>query len=242
MGNTVIEILEQLEQTSGSNAKKEILQSNRRNDLLKRVFIAAFDPYTVYYVNKFKMPKALDLVELDKDDLRLDAFLSTLLPSLSKREITGNAAREAVERVFGIMHAKGQKWCQRILLKNLRCGVQESTVNKIWPGTINSFSVALAATLKSEFVKDEGIKILERVNYPVRAEPKLDGLRCIAVKREGVVTFYTRNGTTLDSPGLVDIRDALTKASFDNIVLDGEMLANGNWSDSVTAIMKGRLR
>ena len=231
---TVFEILEELENTAGSNAKKEILQRHRRNDLLKRVFIAAQDPYTVYFVNKFKMPKPLAFVEVEQHDLDLDAFLTTLLPSLSSREITGNSAKEAVERSFGMMHVSGQKWCQRILLKNLRCGVQESTVNKIWPGTLNSFAVALACTLKSEFVKGEGIKILEKVKYPVRVEPKLDGLRCIAVKQNGVVTFYTRNGTLLET--MPKIRLALETADYDNIVLDAETMGK-DWNESASVVM-----
>ena len=54
--DSVISILEELEATSGSNAKHDILELHKDNELLKRVFVAAQDPYTVYYVSKFKMP------------------------------------------------------------------------------------------------------------------------------------------------------------------------------------------
>ena len=54
--STVIEILEELETTQGKNARLEILEVNRKNELLKMAFVAAQDPYTVYYVSKFKMP------------------------------------------------------------------------------------------------------------------------------------------------------------------------------------------
>jgi Straboviridae DNA ligase len=235
---TVIDIFESLETTTGKNARLEILEVNRKNKLLKRAFIAAQDPYTVYYVNKFKMPVHIKSSGPD-DDTLLTAFLG-LLEKLSKRELTGNAAKDAVTEILTGATTLQQKWCQRILLKNLRCGLQESSINKVWPGVVKSFAVALACTLKSEFVKGEGIKILEPVSYPVRVEPKLDGLRCIAVKQNGKVTFFTRNGTILESPGLACVREILTNAPFDNVVLDGEMLANGNWNDSVTAVMKGR--
>lgn len=231
MARTVIDILEELETTAGSNAKKDILQAAHKNELLKRVFMAAQDPYTVYYVNKFKMPKAGSAME-DRDTV-LDKFLTAVLPQLSSRTVTGGAAKTLVESAFGNMDELTQKWCQRILLHNLRCGVQ-TTVDKVWPGLIKSFSVALAATLKSDFTRGEGIKILEKVNYPVRVEPKLDGLRCIAVKKNGEVTFFTRNGTVLES--MPKIKAVLEDARYDNVVLDGEGMA-ADWNESASVMM-----
>lgn len=232
MARTVIDILEELESTSGSNAKKDILQAARNNDLLKRVFAAAQDPYTVYYVNKFKMPKPSQ--PRTDNDLLVEDFLSNVLPKLSSRQVTGNDAKALVEKTFGYMNELCQKWCLRILIHNLRCGVQESTVNKVWPGLIKSFSVALAVTLKSEFTRGEGIKILEKVNYPVRVEPKLDGLRFIAVKKDGEVTFFTRNGTVLET--MPTIRAALVSARYDNIILDGEAMGE-DWNESNSVVM-----
>lgn len=246
MARTVIDILEELESTSGSNAKKDILQAAKSNTLLKRVFQAAQDPYTVYYVNKFKMPKPLSAGKedspigwyniADDDDLVMQEFLN-FLPNLANRQLTGNMAKDAVTMRFACMTEAQQKWCQRILIHNLRCGVQEGTVNKVWPGLIKSFSVALAGTLKSEFSRGEGIKILEKVNYPVRVEPKLDGLRCIAVKKDGEVTFYTRNGTVLET--LPRVKAALEAAPYDNITLDGEAMGE-DWNESASVLMSSK--
>lgn len=234
--DTVIEILEALEATGSRNDKEDILRKNRNNGLLKRVFIAAQDPYTVYYVNKLKMPEAVEPKSL-QSDLIIEDFLETVLPQLSSRQITGNAAKNRVLLAFGMMTELEQKWMLRVLLKNLRCGVQETTVNKVWPDAIKSFSVALACTLKSEFVKGEGIKILEPVTYPVRVEPKLDGLRCIAVKKDGDVTFYTRNGTILET--LPKIKAALEKLEFNNVVLDGEAMGE-DWNQSASVLMSSK--
>lgn len=228
---TVIDILEQLEATPGSLAKRAILEAEHENDLLKRVFVAAQDPYTVYYISKFRMPKAEGTCD---DDRIVEHFLKLLLPALSQRELTGNDAKEAIFCEFRDMNERQQKWCQRIILKNLRVGVQESTVNKVWPGTLKSFAVALAETLKSDFVKGEGIRLLAPVSYPVRIEPKLDGLRCIAVKQNGVVSFFTRNGTSLET--MPRIKASLEKAEYDDIVLDCEGLAS-DWNESASVMM-----
>jgi ATP-dependent DNA ligase len=196
------------------------------------VFVAAQDPYTVYYVNKFKMPKPGGAMA--DMDAAVDKFLTTVLVPLSAREVTGNDAKTLVESAFASMNAAMQKWCQRILLKNLRVGVQESTVNKVWPNLVKSFAVALAQTLKSEFTRGEGIKILDKVTYPVRVEPKLDGLRCIAVKKDGEVTFFTRNGTRLET--LPRIQKVLEDAKYDNVVLDGEAMGD-DWNESASVLM-----
>lgn len=233
MDKTVIDILEELEATSGSNAKRDVLQVNFKNELLKRVFVAAQDPYTVYYISKFKAPPALAKRVAD-DDKAIAALLDVILPQLSGREVTGNAAKELLWMAYQLLDERQQKWYTRIILKNLRVGVQESSLNKVWPGLVKSFAVALAQTLKSEFTRGEGIKILDRVTYPVRVEPKLDGLRCIAVKKNGEVTFYTRNGTVLET--LPRIKEALEAAKYDNVVLDGEAMGE-DWNESASVLM-----
>lgn len=232
MSKTVIDVLEELEVTSGKNAKRGILEDNRNNELLKRVFVAGQDPYVVYFVNKFKAPPPLVKQVVD-DDKSLTALLDVVLPLLSSRQVTGNAAKELLWMTYQLMDERQQKWATRIILKNMRCGVQH-TVLDVWPGLIKTFNVALAETLKSEFVKGEGIKILEEVRYPVRVEPKLDGLRCIAIKRDGKVTFFTRNGTELNS--MPKIKETLEAAEFDNMILDAECMAR-DWNESSSVMM-----
>jgi DNA ligase-1 len=234
MARTVLDILDELEMTSGSNAKKDILQVARTNHLLRNVFIAALDPYTVYYVSKFKVPRAV--TEGPDDDTATVAYLG-LLQKLAARELTGNAAKDAVASFFKDLDVRQQKWFKRILIHNLRCGVQASTVNKVWPDTINPFLVSLAGTLKSQFTKGVGIEILETVKYPVRVEPKLDGLRCVAIKQDGLVTFYTRNGTILET--LPTIKAALEAANYDNVVLDGESMG-AHWNESASVMMSSK--
>jgi DNA ligase 1 len=168
------------------------------------------------------------------EDMFLADFLDDLLPKLASRRLSGNAAKDAVVHEFGLMLPLMQKWCQRILLKNLRCGVQGTTVNKVWPDTIKEFTVALAKTLETSHDRVTGIKIVDTVNYPVRVEPKLDGLRCIALKQNGIVTMFTRNGTELDT--LPRIKATLEKAEYDNIVLDGEAMGE-DWNESAAVLM-----
>jgi DNA ligase-1 len=229
---SIIDILEQLESNNSRLFKEELLEIHSDNELLKRIFVGAGDPYVNYYVNKFKMPQAEGIG--GDDDLVLEHFLEDIYEKLSTRAVTGNAAKDLVVNLFTDMTVTQQKWCQRILLKNLRCGVQSTTVNKVWPGAIVGFSVQLAETLSTRYEDGKGIIIEDPVIYPVRVEPKLDGLRCVAVKHNGEVTMFTRNGTVLET--LPRIKSLLEGAPWDDFVLDGEMMGE-TWNDSASVVM-----
>jgi len=228
---SVLDILEALESDNSRLFKEEVLRKNRGNDLLKRVFVAAGDPYTNFFVNKFKMPKACGIGD---DDAVLEDFLEEIYENLSTRVITGNAAKELVVRLFTDMTGPQQKWCLRILLRNLRVGASESLVEKTWPGAIAKFSVQLAESLESHHEAGVGIVIGEHIDYPVRVEPKLDGLRCIAIKKDGVVTMFTRSGSPIET--LPTIKSALESAPWDNFVLDGEAMGR-DWNESASVVM-----
>jgi hypothetical protein len=238
--STIVEILEHLEQATGQGSreeKKSTLQRNVSNELLKAVFKAAQDPFTVYHVTKFKMPPAyLGGVDGETTDSVISSFVHTTLPELSSRRVTGNAAKALVVDAFRGMSPLEQKWCQRILLKNMRAGVQ-TTINEVWPGLIPTFDVALAEKVKAVFVKGKGIVIKSHIGYPIRAEPKLDGHRLIAVKHNAEVKLYTRNGNEVDS--LPTIKASLQDHMPDETVFDGESMGRDwNMTSSVMSSSK----
>lgn len=236
----IIDILEQLEANNSRLFKEELLEIHSDNELLRCVFVASFDPYTNYFISKFKMPKASNFTP--DDDVVISNFLDFITTSLATRRITGNTAKDAVVSFFCELTERQQRWCLRILLRNLRVGVMESTINKIWPGSISKFSVQLAETLASTHEVGKGIIITEAIQYPVRVEPKLDGLRCIAIKHKGTVTMFTRSGSEIDTPGVQEIKRALENSSWDNFVLDGELLdEDGTWNSTASGVLKKKI-
>jgi len=230
---SVIDILESLESDNSRLSKEEVLRRNTSKKLLKQVFVAVGDPYTNFYVNKFKAPKPLAEATIS-DDGAVMAFLDLLNDDLATRNLTGNAAKAAVESFFAGLNARQAKWCTRILLRNLRVGASESLVDKTWPGAIAKFSVQLAESLESRHEAGKGIIISEPVAYPVRVEPKLDGLRCIAIKRNGAVTMFTRSGSPIET--LPTIKAALEAAPWDDFVLDAEAMGR-DWNESASVVM-----
>lgn len=240
--SSVIEILETIEQSSGTLAKVDYIEGFIENRLLVKTFISAFDPNIVFYVKKFK-PKSVSKNKQREDDEILESFISNDLMKLSQRIVTGNAAKDMLQKTFATMTDVQQKWCLRILNKNMRCGIQGTTVNKIWPNLIKYFEVAKANTLKVEFVEDPNDKkkkkfvITGKVKYPVRLEPKFDGLRCIAIKHQGEVTLYTRSGTIITS--MKTIASVLKSAPYDDVVLDGEGMGK-DWANTNSIMMSSK--
>ena len=232
MQDTIIDILEKLESDNSRLFKEELLEKHKDNDLLRRVFSTVGDPYINFYVNKFKMP--VFRAAADDDDIIIEKFLDFVTMSLATRSVTGNAAKEVVVSFFSRLSERQQKWCLRILLKNLRCGVQSTTVNKVWPGSIASFSVQLAESLRTRHETGHGIIIDDDIVYPVRVEPKLDGLRCVVVKSGGEVTMFTRSGSNIDT--LPRIKAAIERSPWDNFVLDGEVMG-ADWNESASVVM-----
>jgi hypothetical protein len=228
---SVIQILEQLESNNSRLFKEEILETHSDNKLLKRIFVAVGDPYINFFITKFKMSPALGLGD---DDAIVEQFLDEIYDNLSTRKKTGNAAKDFVHYIFGQMTVSQQKWCMRILLKNLRCGVSTSTVNKIWPGSIVGFSVQLAESLSTRHETGRGIIIEDEVCYPVRIEPKLDGLRCVVVKHNSEITMYTRSGSVLET--LPNIKKILEQAPWEEFVLDAEVMG-ADWNETASVAM-----
>lgn len=223
----IVDILESLESASGRLKKESILKNNSDNKLLKQILILSFDTYTQFGVKKFTSPEPN---ENPSNDNSLGIFCFETLPSLANKILTGNAARSVIIKNLSFMDSHGQKWAKRILNRNLRIGVRAKTVNKVWPDTIVEFKVQLAETLKTQIVDES---IVTNISYPVRVEPKIDGLRMVAFKRKGIVTMFTRNGKPITT--LPTIRLALETCRFDNFVLDGESMGK-DWNESASIL------
>jgi len=229
-----IEILERLESDNSRLFKEALLREHKGNETLRRVLVMAADPWKNWGVVKYDKPSAHGA---GHDDGSLTSFMD-LLDLLNDRKLTGNKARAGVESAIAAFDELGQKWAERLLWRNLRCGVSATTINKIWPGSVVPFAVALADTLTTKGVNGD-FTITDPIKYPVRVEAKLDGLRCIAVKHRGEVSMFTRSGTPIET--LPRIKAAIEALKADDFVLDGEAMA-ASWEDSASVMMSSKTK
>ena len=159
---------------------------------------------------------------------------SELADALYRRALTGHAARDAIKLAMDVAtKAQWNGFYRRILIKDLRCGVSEKTVNTVAKKSkkpeysVPVFEVMLAHDGQNHESKITGKKLVE---------PKLDGVRVLTVVdyESRTVTMYTRNGKELvNFPHIV-------KAFEDNMdnwgrsyCFDGEVV-----SSSFQALMK----
>lgn len=237
---SVFGILEQLEATNSRIDKDEILELNARNALLQRTFRLALDPFINFGVKKVDPRRAVaTTVESDADGV-LTNFLDILELELATGRSTGLGARELVERAMWSMDDVQLKWCRRILLRNMRCGVSTVSANRIWSNLIPEFRIMLAERLN--VVETTGGMTLDdgALAYPAQVEPKLDGLRCISIKRSGNVSLYARSGSAIDT--VPTISRWLQVHQPADTVFDGELVSTTNEFVAAASIVSSRRR
>ncbi len=122
---------------------------------------------------------------------------------------------------------------RRIVLKDLRCGVQLASVNKaieIYNKSHENKRDRLfdyPCMLTAAFDQKK-IDKLFKPNKPIICQQKCDGMRFNAVVQSGNVTFYSRNGKTIDIPDETFVQKFVELANGEDVVFDGELLIDGD--------------
>ena len=152
-----------------------------------------------------------------------------LANKLIKRDLTGHAARDAI--LLAMDSSTKKEWnsfYRRVLIKDLRCGVSEKTVNKVakkFPKyAIPIFSCPLAHDSANHEKKMIGKK---------QIEIKLDGVRVLTIIRKNKVEMFSRNGKQFHNFGHIieEIENVIKEnpTPYD-LVLDGEVMS-ANFQD-----------
>ena len=227
------EIILQLEADNSRLAKEAIIEqamTEGLDEFFEGVKMA-LDPLVTFGVKQ--VPERSDV--LTGQGLSWDNF-KTLANQLIDRELTGHAARDAIELAMGV--ATTEQWntfYRRVLIKDLRCGVSEKTVNKIakkFPQyAIPVFTCPLAHDSANHEKKMIGNK---------QVEVKLDGVRVITVIQGDTshgkfsrVEMFSRNGKQFHNFGhiIAEIEEVLkTNPAPYDLVLDGEVMS-ANFQD-----------
>ena len=201
---------EQLAANSSRNYKIATLEANRDNETLREVVRLALDPFTQFYIRK--IPK------YTPNTSGHGASIASMLPALyelRERLVTGNAAIEHLKSVLEALKADDAKVMERIIQKDLKCGVQVSTANSVWTGLVSEYPVMLCSQFEQ--------KLVDKVQFPAYVQHKMDGMRFNAIVRDGKVEYRSRNGKEIQLLGNLDA-DFLALAGDVDCVFDGELL------------------
>lgn len=188
----------------------------------------ALDPMITFGLKQIPEKKDEDGSGLDWDSFTL------IITGFVNRSLTGNLARDTVANMMrSATRAQWNGWYRRILIKDLRCGVSEKTINKVvekkWPHyAVPIFSCQLAHDSANHESKVSGKKLIE---------VKLDGVRVITiVYPDGRVDQFSRNGKELvNFPHVKEQLARTVTGVTEPVVLDGEIMS-GSFQDLMKQI------
>lgn len=201
-------IIQALESDNSTLAKQEILKDNIDNAEFIEGSTMCLDPLVTFGV------KQVPTTDTDGPGVGWDLF-KTLADKLIARELTGHAARDAIQTLAD--HSTVEQWndwYRRILIKDLRCGTGAKLFNKVQKDTIPLFGCMLA---------HDGAKHPKKITGECFIEYKYDGVRVIAIVQNGDATLYSRNGKLLEN--FPHINEALSRSEFEGLVFDGEVMS-----------------
>ena len=205
---TVAEVLNSVNDARGTNAKLAILRENKDMPHLRKALEYGMDSYRKFGV--VKVPPTENRNPTDEDIW--SKFFDTL-DLCASRTLTGHKALHAVQAVFASADEDTEHWMRRILLKHFNIGASKKTAFKVWEGLVKTFSVQLAAKWHD--------RTLEDLPSKVRVEPKLDGIRLVAVVQNGQVEMLSRAGKPI-----TNFQDTVGKelSTLPDGVYDGEIM------------------
>lgn len=163
-------VIKACESASGSGSKQIIATALSTCDWFAIQLIkAALDPYQVYGIRKVEMPKTAVM------ETRVSAYedFLKLLTKLHNREITGNAAIDAVRIALSDFEEEEQGYIVRVIDRDLKAGFSADTFNKVIITTEMVGKTLKGKQLKGVF--EEDFKIANKVykehgNYFFRDE------------------------------------------------------------------------
>jgi DNA ligase-1 len=203
--------VEEINKENGRLYKQSVLRKYKDDPVIIRYLKIAFDPYAVYGISTKKLNKSVGSNDITGVDSIFELFNyltryntgTDKIISLCQDFITNVEASDPV----------AARLLEKLICKDLVIGCDAKTINKEIPGCIPTFNVQLAQKF---FEKPEKV-----IGKHFAVTTKIDGGRIIALKENGVVTFYTRAGQKYE--GLVDLEKEMQDLIPDNTCLDGEI-------------------
>lgn len=222
--NTPWSVLKTLASTDSKLEKQAIIEAEAKagNDNFFRGVKLASDPMITFGVKKVEEKPAKRASEPEPKGLDPEKFFE-LCDKLATRKLTGDAAQVAIGYVRNqATEEEWNGWYRLVLIKDLKGGFGESTVNKVcekkYPQyAIPVFEVQLAKDCAGDDTLLVGTKLIDC---------KLDGMRCMTiVYPDGTVNQYSRNGKELFNFSVIKAQIAKAAIFFaEPVVLDGEVM------------------
>ena len=220
----LLNLIKEIEQASG-NAKLGIMKSHPE---LKELMEWTYNPFKKYYMTSsgITLDQKGGLFFCNYNG-HISLTAEEVLLGLTNRVISGNQAKEIVSDFISEMDHQSAELFQRVLDKDLKCGVNATTVLKVWP---NLFSMVEGGGEKPDVYKC--VDFEEKwLKFPLLVAPKLDGVRGRFFNGK----MYSRQCKILI--GLEHIEVELSKIGDD---FDGELMVPGYSFDETSGLIRNQ--
>lgn len=213
-------VIQELEIDNSRIAKEAIIRRELedRNGIFFQGVRLALDSLITFGLKQID-----EKTDADGPGLSWEDFIN-VANSFIGRSCTGNSARDAVKQLCQQATVEQwNNWYRRILIKDLRCGVSEKTINKAVKGHPDYMVPVFTCQLAHDSANHEG-----KVSGKKLIEVKLDGVRVLTVVYpDGRVDQFSRNGKELLNFEHVKRQIAMFANKFNEpVVLDGEIMSN----------------
>ena len=191
----ILEILEQLRNTSSTKEKFNILLSHKDNKDLEKVLKYTYDKVDFTYG-----VTPTTVLDFDSNEYS-DKEMFEVLDILNRREVTGHSALALAKNFYESCDKTIKDLFLKILDRDLKIGVNEKTLNKVFKGIVPRPHYERCDILNE--------KTLKKFTFPGFIQLKCDGTYREAYVHNGIVEFKTRSGESYKNPVLEEILKTL---------------------------------
>ncbi len=179
----ISDVLKELRNTSKPSKKIKILQKYDKEypGVFRNFVYLSYDPFEHFNIKLTKKD-----LKSENGEGAIIARLNEVYDALDfcKNSFSHKQNREKLIPILVELHPQEREFIMGVTNKNWKAGVGSKLINKAIPNLINTFEVQLADTYDPEKHRVKG----RLWTY------KLDGVRCIALRKNGEWKMYSRQG------------------------------------------------
>ena len=238
--NKALETLQQIAACTGKGSQEQmqsILKANLTPEL-EFLLEVAYNPFIVTKLNKLDMDMSRPISFGTSDNL--DA-VKNLVDKLRKAKAANKELREEAIWVISSFNPELQQTLYDVLTKNLNIGIQAKSINKaVGRQLIPNLSLMLS---------EDDVELIDKWDT-IYCEHKYDGVRIIALYKDGDFQYFTRNFNQVPTEhmkyvnaDLHSIVAANPKFDFEGWFFDGELTDHDRKSVSgkLNRMLKGKV-
>ena len=214
-------VIAELEADNSRLAKESIIKGEA--DCANKVFFRgvrlALDPLITFGVKKVEEKTVSGGPGLDW------TIFESKLQQLITRTTTGHAALDLIDNLMNTAtQEEWNGWYRRILIKDLRCGVSEKTINNVVKKEYPEYKIPVfTCQLAHDSANHE-----KKVQGKKQIEVKLDGVRVICILyKDRRPEVFSRNGKQFHNfEHIVDQLEKTKDVLDTDMILDGEVMSS----------------